>query len=135
MRSASDVFHCWNIGDYDLFYLECFVMSCLEDAEYLHSEMYCTVLEYWQFCWMIRILQNICISNVLHFWNNVMYDPPNISILQNICILLQMYCNVLEYWQLWFIPPRIPESPQASVSHSGILYTFPSSITISLPSI
>ena len=55
--------------------------------------------------------------------------------LQKICILLQMYCNVLEYWQLWFIPPWIPESPQASVSHSGILYTFPSSITISSASL
>ena len=42
-----------------------------------------------------------------------------------------MYCNV-EYWQVWFIPPWIPESPQASVSHSGILYTFTLSIYISL---
>ena len=43
-----------------------------------------------------------------------------------------MYCNVVEYWQVWFIPPWIPESPQASVSPSGILYTFTLSIYISL---
>ena len=42
-----------------------------------------------------------------------------------------MYWNV-EYWQVWFIPPWIPESPQASVSHSGILYTSTLSIYISL---
>ena len=38
---------------------------------------------------------------------------------------------IAEHWRGWFIPPWIPESPQASVSHCGILYTFPSFISMS----
>ena len=38
---------------------------------------------------------------------------------------------IAEHWRAWFIPPWIPESPQASVSHCGILYTFPFFISMS----
>ena len=38
---------------------------------------------------------------------------------------------IAEHWRGWFIPPWIPESPQASVSHCGILYTFPFFISMS----
>ena len=72
-------------------------------------------------------------SNVLQCvgtLTSMIYSALNV-IFRMLQCSVQMYWNVLEHWQVWIILPWIPESPQASVSHSGILYTFPSHISIS----